>query len=882
MKRVLILLALILFSNLVLAGFDLKNHSIKTDYLPDEKLSGNILIDISDLPIDSVISTNQGDEILLKELLDLNKKDYNCSPSDCSYSYNKGVGAFETTLRIGEEKKYAGFFIKGNNIEITGLNFSLSSDFSKNPSNPLKLNFFEYDEWEFNVFSESYSPIDWGCYSPYSGSAGQIVIKNSNYCEPINFLKSDSYFVGAKVDDSDNKDLKMMLYTEDGHLLGDCNFNPNDAEGCEIEAEEGIFQNGTYKVCVGAESPTNYFIYEESVGRNCGYVLGSVNGSERDYAIFGQSAMYADGKSLWSAIFDFENYVNSANRLIEEKYGGDCSDGCILPIEISGINQSVTFSRIVLDYSKNLEEYVDKNIYSLTISPALIDFAGTLDLSKTNFKIKERGDLILYLDGKKLFEEEVDFLPAPIVTQVSPINPPAGVPVNFYANTDFNGSKDSLKYRWNLNGSIKETTKNFVSFTLDKLASYNLEVQVSYKNLTTKKNYTINPIAPRDAINVSIAQRRRSIDSINSFFNGLPTWYSNSIKQNLNLSSYENTLKKIESQLRNGTNDSTLLGIAKEIYSMNFLSDIYSEDLQLPFSITDLSDIDPEFVAAHLDEQIYTNCLEEYRDSIFGWQNENFDVVTSTKKIILKKESGETVSFIYYNLRLNSIGSPGYLIINKPSNELTFKDSLSSSNSGDNTVIYIENSQNVEYFHIGEEETSFYISPSLSDIITTCNINPNCNFNSVCESGEDYKTCRTDCKPYNLGIVYLILAFILFLVVYTALQMWYKNHYESFLFGDRNQVYNLLMYVANARARGVKDDEIKNALRDQGWSGERIAYIMKKSYGKSVGMIEIIPISRISALMRNSKAKKSANNPNDMPMQAPRETLINDGRFRQL
>ena len=46
-------------------------------------------------------------------------------------------------------------------------------------------------------------------------------------------------------------------------------------------------------------------------------------------------------------------------------------------------------------------------------------------------------------------------------------------------------------------------------------------------------------------------------------------------------------------------------------------------------------------------------------------------------------------------------------------------------------------------------------------------------------------------------------------------------------------------------------------LRKKGWSSERLNYVIRKSLGKSVGMIEIIPIERVSAWLRNRKAQKT-------------------------
>ena len=69
-------------------------------------------------------------------------------------------------------------------------------------------------------------------------------------------------------------------------------------------------------------------------------------------------------------------------------------------------------------------------------------------------------------------------------------------------------------------------------------------------------------------------------------------------------------------------------------------------------------------------------------------------------------------------------------------------------------------------------------------------------------------------------------------------------------------MYNLLMYVTNARVREMKDSRISAELRSKGWSSERVNYIIKKSRGSRTGLYEIIPFEKILAYFRNRKAKK--------------------------
>jgi hypothetical protein len=105
-------------------------------------------------------------------------------------------------------------------------------------------------------------------------------------------------------------------------------------------------------------------------------------------------------------------------------------------------------------------------------------------------------------------------------------------------------------------------------------------------------------------------------------------------------------------------------------------------------------------------------------------------------------------------------------------------------------------------------------------------------------------------------ILYIVLAVFFVLIFYTFLQIWYEWNYEDHLFGDRKQLYNLLMYITNALARGKTENDIRKDLSRQGWSSERLTYVFKKSLGKRTGMVEIIPINKIMAYWRNRVARR--------------------------
>ncbi len=81
------------------------------------------------------------------------------------------------------------------------------------------------------------------------------------------------------------------------------------------------------------------------------------------------------------------------------------------------------------------------------------------------------------------------------------------------------------------------------------------------------------------------------------------------------------------------------------------------------------------------------------------------------------------------------------------------------------------------------------------------------------------------------------------------MQEWYKKKYESYLFKNKNDFYNLIYFIRNARAQRIPDEELRKKLGKAGWGGEQITYAIKKFDGKKVGMWEI-------PLFRGSERRK--------------------------
>jgi len=859
------LFVLVFAFGFVSASVEVHNHSVNDSYSPFEIIAGEINLTIVGEEYDELIISNDDDEISLGDFLNASGNLFECSPPDCSKDYSSSAGVVDKSFSVPASGNiYLGFVVTGEDVVVEDLDFKFESDFGVSSRVPLDINFFEEEDWKFGEFSNEFLEKDYGCYDVTAGSVGPL-IGNVRYCEMIRFPDSGAMKVGAIVSGSDALDLDMTVYPDTGTGGSwPCSYDPGTEDGCVVFPNVGeIFSSGDYQVCVNAKASTKYRIYNESEGSNCGFVYtsGSDN-STKDYSVFAQGVKYADASLLESADFGNEDIIIAANKLIEERYEGDCSDGCILPISISGVSQNARIYDVSLSFTKNLELDSTDKIYDLDVVPVLVDFDGVVDLSSLGFSVSETMDYVVSLGSEELFDVSVDILPAPIISSVFPLNPPAGVPIRFYVNVDYPDNV-SLIYEWDFGDGVTEMTSiPYAMHTYAELKNYNLNVEVSAGgDLTSNKDFVVDVISPEVAVNESLVSRRNALDNVISQLAKFPSWYGGPLGKLIDVLSFEAELDRLDRAYVNSFIDSDFVDVAKDLYALDVPVVVAVESFDFPYLIADAEDVDIEPVEI-ISGAVSGSVSEDYANPILTWQNENVDGGLVSKMFSVLSYSGELGGiFRTYSFDVNlKYDSEAYFVINKPFSELYFKEGVGARKAGDATVIILAagSDTSFEFYYEGSEPVSFFVSPKLSSIVVEANIDTTCNYNLVCEkeNGENPDTCRSDCKPIVKAIIYLVLAFLFVFVLYSVLQIWYKRRYEGHLFKDRRQSYNLLMYVTNARARGMNDDRIAAELRKNGWSTERVNYIIKKSVGKRTGLYEIIPFEKVFAYFRNRKARK--------------------------
>ena len=109
---------------------------------------------------------------------------------------------------------------------------------------------------------------------------------------------------------------------------------------------------------------------------------------------------------------------------------------------------------------------------------------------------------------------------------------------------------------------------------------------------------------------------------------------------------------------------------------------------------------------------------------------------------------------------------------------------------------------------------------------------------------------------------------MIFIIFYIILQKWYAKKYENYLFKNKNDLYNLISFIENAKKKGTDDKKILVSLKKSGWKGEQLKYIIRKYLGKRTGMFEF-PIEKILSTLKKKPVVSPAN-AQRRPIQKPR------------
>jgi hypothetical protein len=880
-----ILTMLFLLSASAYASFDYKSNSLTTSYSGGESVRGPINISLTNEPADSAFTSNFDGSIMLLSLLKnnsfLENADYKCTFPNCITDY-KASGS-TSSLNLDEDTPgIIGFKITGEDVEVTSLKFLITSNVGASCSRQILIDVLGKNE-SFIQSNKNSGVVceeqNMGCFDDELDDYLNVDLTSSLYCEKITLNPAPAYQIGAIVTNgTKTTDLTMSLYSsyennwED--FLADCKLpkNTQEIENVSCIVNYTVSREKDYFVCIEAKDDDSGFqIRAEKESPLCGT---DTQGPpfNIDYELFATPLAFDSigtleiNESLFGSQNNEMSLVDSINQYITDRYQKNCSNGCLIPFKIEGVNQNLNLdasgSRYGLKYriGGGSTVYTERTIYRLESEKSKITTLKYLniDVEKAEFKIplsSSATKLYLYLNGNQIMTKPVNITITPSFDfDITPKTILIGPDTEFQAIVP----EAIIHSSWNFgDGTTAESTNKFAThrYTEYKAEGYRIEVELTRSDgRIARRIFDLSTGSLNESATKLVNEYNYRMNNVSSQINAFPAYLAQQAERVLDLKNTNLSFGKAKYDLRNATTDESYSAVISSVLNLDIPYSVLSkeEGNSLPASVG-FANINVNPIEQLSDKTIDSSDKEEQlKLAVISWMESNYGVNIDYKiitKYADKTDKTGEVLFTYVKITAAKRGTadyPAYLIINYPKDSMAFAQNYSEKSVGSATYIPVGDSTTIEFVvddEINIADFGIYVSPEINKL----------------PGFEEYGIVE---KPgFNWGRfgLWLGILIIIAFVIYIALQEWYKKNYESSLFKNPNDLYNIINFIHNSRKSSMSDSEIDKKLRGAGWKGEQITYALKKIDGKRTGMWEI-PIFKFfeQKKIRQEIAKRQA------------------------
>lgn len=833
------------------------DYSIQNSYGSGQNVTGWVNISFNAESGNSTIKNSEGDSINLLDLLEKKSNSafvYNCTPSTCTSGYVDTEESLSKTfdLSAGESVLF-GFKLTGGTLsDITSFKFNLTSNNPETSVFPLSIDILNNgdNEWEAYTASENYGAENFGCYVNVAGQE-RAKIASIYYCEKVKLEKAPAVEIGAYinyVEGGTSVPFDLKIIEKDGGSGQICSVTATGTGriSCVPQYYE-IDEAGDYYVCIKAKNTADANKYEINYEQEnvCGFT-GDYSGIyDYDFEIFARSKKYApninftlDNSELDKAESPISGIENYMENYISDAYNDDCSSGCIVPMKITaGVEQQITISDLRMIYVTGISRET-KNFYDVEQqSPKINSGFQRLYLDEAGLVVPdEKGDfaIFVYLNNEELLEELITVGEVPEINYITPLTTAVKYPTKFSAGvtSDFN----LTEYKWNFGDNNTETSSGKeITHTYQSVGTYSLILTVKNSmGQTSSKTFAVK-VSPASEVVPSFLQlASENIKSLETNVNNFAGFKKTSVQRAFDVGYLNDQLLVLKDLNTKATTESDYEEILEELLKLdipNSLSEtasgtgisFYPEKENINLDV--LKEISGGTYSSGRDD--------EYKDAILSWEVDNVNVSLSFTEISAIYEDHQETAVRIFEINLANTGSESAYLIMKDMENMLFESDYSPTEydgykyiqlSGGNQKIVFSTAEDINFLTL-----PIFISPSLSEITLA-------EWSAFDDSG--------NLKKWIVFSIIAIGVVLATFIVYIILQIWYKRRYETYLFKDRNNLYNLINYVKTSREKEIKDKDIEESLKKVGWTPEQIRYVMKKFEGKNTGMPEI-PLKKI-------------------------------------
>ena len=743
----------ILMFGFVSAGFEKgdPDYNLETRYGPLDALKGWINISFNDEPTTALVSMEPSTEgITLLQLLQLNQASYECIPSDCGLNYGfVGGSGLEKTFTLDKDNStLIGLVVSGGIVnDLTGFSLDISSNAGESIYSQLYIDVLnnKINEWKPYSVSGNFGEEIYGCYETGNASGKAEIVQQTRYCEKILLSPIPNVKLGANVYAVPGKggyaEFRMDIYRSDYFNQGSCIANTTGTGKISCAPENfDVEEEHDYFVCISSADMNynnNYEInYEEN--ETCGF-SGEYNEEfYLDFDIFLKAGRYNALGNFVLNNTEMENsgsYTNIEGNIlgyIYDKYGGDCTLDCIIPLKFtSGINnQQITVSDLSLSYTTRIAE-TTHNIYLLDEIPARIFSDGflKLDLDLAEFLVSEvygSYNIALSLRGLKLLSEKIKVEKIADINGISPVKTASGFPTEFTASVILPEGITVSTYSWDFgDNKTGETTIEKIVHTYDEIGNYELKLTIKDSNaFSSSKTFSINVSSPEEVIETTLTEKQESLTRIKKQINEFDSFTQDQINSLLEMDKINDKLTQLQRSFSTANSNEEYTIIIEGLMELNIpesiVKDMAAESLIFyPLGENINLDILETIGSGSYD----SNNREDYLLSIFGWNQEYLDTRFTFERISTKEDDSTEPLLSVFKIQINEkefLEEDTYFILEKLGG-LEFKQDYLQREEGNYYYITLENFPQTIIFSTTEDidfiDLPLFISPGIRDLV---------------------------------------------------------------------------------------------------------------------------------------------------------------------
>ncbi|MEK6906179.1 MAG: PKD domain-containing protein, partial [Nanoarchaeota archaeon] len=523
---------------------------------------------------------------------------------------------------------------------------------------------------------------------------------------------------------------------------------------------------------------------------------------------------------------DIQDYILSKYKSL------DCSGGCNIPVRFtSKINQNINLSNLILNYNSNLGAVSENKFYDSSETPSLVSSNfQKIYLNPGNFSVLSSYGNVTYgfnLKGSHVFSEEITITTVPVITALSPAETASIFPTKFEVLVS---DGNIIQYTWDFGDNTSKiiTSTNRVTHTYNKIGKYKLKITVTGSDQkVSSKFFNINVISSKNMIEPTFSKIEKNLNDLSLEIKNFDSFSQDNLKLILNLEDSTDKLKSLKREYLVAYSEEDYTKIAESLLKLNVPKSVKLTKMSNYISFHNNREIINLDSLTAVGGRYNSSDKEDYLDSILNWNQKNLNSQIKLEEYSAFYENGsEKIILDVFDMKLEekaSVGYSYYLFI-KELKDINFKEDYSESR--DLGYVFIE---------IKSKESNFVFSTTESIAILKLPLFLSPPLNKLTLSKNSIDDDSSSKKWIYFLLFFLVISIGIF--SYFILRKWYKTRYETYLFKDRNNLYNLLIYIEGERRKKRTDKEIRDKLKRAGWNSEQITYAIKKHAGKKTGMI---------------------------------------------